>query len=996
MVMVSGVQDEDITARVLDLGAYGYLTKPFSRTELSIAVANGLRRRELELESRERTHLLEEQLSNRTIQLLSTVDDLRAREAELRLKEETYRNLVANLPGVVYTRGANGELQFLDSKIESLTGYTAEELSSGGMRWRQAMVEEDVDMVKRVFGQAILGRQGFIVEYRIRRRDGEVVWVQDRGAPVFSDEGRFHHVDGVLFDVTSTKTMERQLLAAKDEWERTFDAVPDLIALIGADFRIKRINRSMAERLGRTADECVGGRCYEVVKGVEDICLDCPQLREDTAGLSSTREIHDERLGGDFLATETPYFDSEGGWLGRILMYRDITRLKEAERDRYETHRDLCLLLESISSMLICLDGEGRITRWNQAAEKAVGLVESEAVGRRIDDALLGAGWEQLRLCLSDVRKQGTPVQLHDFAVFSHQGEAEYYDVILNPVFSSEGGPSELLILANNTTERKRAEDQNKENLHFLQALMDAIPNPIYYKNKDLIFQGCNKAFESMIGKERNDIIGRIFADFSSEETGLLFRDWDRKLLHEEGVQIFETQMRMRDGKEHEILLNKALYRDRRGRAAGIVGVMQDISERKSAERSLREAHAEIQELLAAIPSILIGLTSENLVFRWNRAAEEAFGIEEKEVLGKSFSECPIALDLDVMEKNLLRCGRDGGPVRNEQVNFTNPQGKQGVLSIVVTPVEMGGGLSKGILVMGNDITDQIRLERQLAQAQKLESIGQLAAGIAHEINTPTQFVTHNMSFLQEAFSGLILLLDKYQELRDNLDDREAMRTALDQVDDVARDIDLEFLMEEVPSSLEETLDGLKRVSSIVLAMKNFSHPGTDEKTFSDINASISNTITVSRNEWKYVADMETDPDVTIPLVPCYVGELNQVILNLIVNASQAIGEMSNKYKGYKGLIRIKTENLGGECEISVTDNGGGIPEGIKDRIFDPFFTTKEVGKGTGQGLSLAHAVIVERHHGKIWCETESGVGTTFRIRLPYESDRNGLERLDA
>jgi signal transduction histidine kinase len=280
-------------------------------------------------------------------------------------------------------------------------------------------------------------------------------------------------------------------------------------------------------------------------------------------------------------------------------------------------------------------------------------------------------------------------------------------------------------------------------------------------------------------------------------------------------------------------------------------------------------------------------------------------------------------------------------------------------------------------------LSDLKGAQARLLQAHKLEAIGQLAAGIAHEINTPTQYVTDNVEFLSRAFDRLCNLVLVSRELL------ESATQGPPSPDVIARALAsfagarVDYILAEAPKALQQSVDGLHRVASIVAAMKDFSHPSAGEKAPCDLNEAIASTITVATNEWKYVAEMETVFDPDLPLVRCLRDEVSQVILNLIVNAAHAIDAVVLGGTNGKGTIKIETAHDESWAEIRVSDTGCGIPEKARDRVFDPFFTTKPVGKGTGQGLAIAYSVIVDKHGGEIFFETELGRGTTFVVRLP-------------
>ncbi|MCB0337360.1 MAG: PAS domain-containing protein, partial [Bdellovibrionales bacterium] len=289
-------------------------------------------------------------------------------------------------------------------------------------------------------------------------------------------------------------------------------------------------------------------------------------------------------------------------------------------------------------------------------------------------------------------------------------------------------------------------------------------------------------------------------------------------------------------------------------------------------------------------------------------------------------------------------------------------------------------GQVESVVCLLNDLSEKKSLERKLVQSQKLESVGQLAAGIAHEINTPIQYVRDNTVFIKEEFLNLKRLIESMLESLEDYKRKSLLNDQAETVFSLIEDLDLDYLLQEIPLALDQSFEGAESVARIVRSMKAFSHPGTNEKVHVDVNAALDSTVTVSKNEWKYVADIDLCLDPNLPSLKCFPGDLNQVFLNLIVNAAHAISEATEGGKLGKGRIGITTRFEQGQIMIKIEDSGCGIPDAIKGRIFDPFFTTKQIGKGTGQGLAMVHATIVERHGGVITFESKQGEGTKFKI----------------
>lgn len=458
-----------------------------------------------------------------------------------------------------------------------------------------------------------------------------------------------------------------------------------------------------------------------------------------------------------------------------------------------------------------------------------------------------------------------------------------------------------------------------------------------------------------------------------------------------------EFRLRAADEEWHWVFSSgEVIEKDSDGRPLRVVGFDQDITERKATAFLLEKAK-EKSDILANLSEQVTFLDTNFHVIWCNRNRE---GEQEEETGFVCYQKwhdrdtpcekCPVCETLETHEVT----GRE----------VVEADGR--AYARVASPVfgEDGEQLI-GVILSSLDITEMKAMEAQLQHARKMESIGQLAAGIAHEINTPIQYVGDNTRFVQDAYSDIQTLIDTFQELLEHVqgeegDSKKIEAAILANAQKVLDDCDVEYLSEEIPSALSQSLDGIDRVTEIVHAMKEFSHPGTPDMQATDLNRAINNTVTISRNEWKYVAEVDLNLEPDLPLVPCLPGELNQTLLNLLVNAAHAIEDAAARRQEEAadsseitvpkmGRIGITTRTVGDYAEIEVSDTGIGIPRTIRDKVFDPFFTTKHVGRGTGQGLAVAYSIIVEKHKGMIEFETEDMVGTTFTIRLPIELSRS-------
>lgn len=362
-------------------------------------------------------------------------------------------------------------------------------------------------------------------------------------------------------------------------------------------------------------------------------------------------------------------------------------------------------------------------------------------------------------------------------------------------------------------------------------------------------------------------------------------------------------------------------------------------------------------------------------VFYANPAVLAASGYEAEEYLGKTAWDFREGLVDSANRLEEMRLCLDKGEAWSGTLEMWKKDGTILAEEISVAPVRDENGESSHFLVLKRDITEIRSLQQQLLLAQKLEAIGQLAAGIAHEINTPMQYIQNNLAFFNQAFADIKKLLVAIVKIEAN--------SPSDRLTAPLQDANLDFLLTEIPECLEEVQEGIRRIVHIISALREFSHPGTNERVDIDINHALENAIIVCRSEWKYVAELDTDLALELPSVSCYPDQLNQVFLNLLVNAAHAIGKAKETDPERQGRILVSTHQDSEWVEIRISDNGSGIQQNIRQRIFDPFFTTKEIGKGTGQGLAIAHNIVVTKHEGQINCTSIPGEGSVFSVRLP-------------
>lgn len=642
---------------------------------------------------------------------------------------------------------------------------------------------------------------------------------------------------------------------------------------------------------------------------------------------------------------------------------------------------------------IVMMDAENKITFWNRSAERIFGYSEQEVLGANLHTLIAPERYHaafQSGFADFQDRGQGGAVgkvtELH-----ARRKDGTEFPVEISLSALKEGKSWLAVGVVRDITERRALEREQLENLQFLQTLIGTIPNPFYYENMEGRILGCNRAFERYLGFDTSGVIGQKVSELlaGAEEENPNPMEEDFLIRHDACDTSFRRKLP--NGRNHFAMFRRAPFWDSDGRPAGYVATILDITHLKDTEEALRQNQALFSVIHRHVVDLIAIIDSQGRRLYTSPSYQFVLGYTETEMAAHSSTELLHPDDVPRVTKALQDL-MAGQITQGLEYRLRHKDGRWLYFesTAAIIPNQDPGNVQA--LVVARNVTDRkeaeqtrVAMEFQLRQAQKLEAIGQLAAGIAHEINTPTQYIGDNAAFLRdsfdETFSAMGRLRDQLLEIRAM--GGEAGEAAGQALDDL-KATDLDYLGSEIPKAIQQSLDGIARISKIVKAMKDFSHPGGESKTLTDIHQAIESTITVSRNEWKYAATLETDFDPGMPPVPCFPGEFNQVILNLIVNAAHAIeAAKEGGDSEVLGRITVKTRARMEEVEISVSDNGTGIPELVQTRMFEPFYTTKPVGKGSGQGLAIAHAVIVEKHQGRIEVQSEVGKGTTFILHLP-------------
>ncbi len=504
-----------------------------------------------------------------------------------------------------------------------------------------------------------------------------------------------------------------------------------------------------------------------------------------------------------------------------------------------------------------------------------------------------------------------------------------------------------------------------------LRAIIEAIPSPLFFKNSEGYYLGCNKAFCNYLGLPTDKIVGHTVYDVAPGELAQVYHQADLDLMQHSSAQTYEAQVRYADGSRRDILFNKATIDNANGKVVGLVGIMTDICDVKMAQRESRRLRKLLRNVIDSMPSLLITVDEDQRVTEWNRWAAVASRVPAHQALGRPLFE----VFPELAEHHIdITAALTSGKIKIWRRVPWNLRNREIFIDLTVYPLDKSK--NKGAVLRAENTTDRVRMEEMMVLSEKMLSIGSLAAGMAHAINNPLAIILQHTQILQNRLNPA---LDK------NISVAETCGIRLDHLS--------EYLQQR---GIDEMLAAIRRAGDrakiIVEEMVNFSQRHEDEYALCNLSALVDETLYLAETDYdlkkKYAfreirVSKEIAPD--LPQLICDRHEIQQVLLNLLRNSAKAMHEAQTE----KPLIRILLQSDAQNIRIELIDNGPGINPGIMSRIFDPFFTSSGVGEGTGLGLSVAYFIIHDKHGGSMRAVNQAEGGCRVLIDLPLESQHS-------
>jgi two-component system, NtrC family, sensor kinase len=984
--------------------------------------------------------------------------------------EERYKTLVANIPGVVYRCtcdftgaevGFTRTMAFLSEAVQEISGYPPSDFINDRVRSFASIIHpQDRSKVETAIENSVKARNSYIIEYRIIRADAGISWVYEKGQVVFCEveegkEGRLAagispvspmpnsqyrvvYLDGVILDITERKRAEENLRNTQEFLNAVLKNLPVSVFIKDAvEQRFIYWNTASEELFGYSTEEVLGQNASDLLSAEKASYLQAQDLEAIATekGIDLPEEtIQLPRRGKRILHTKkVPLFDESGTPKYILGIAQDITESKKTETELSR----LALVAQKTQNGVVITDSQGCIEWVNEGFTRISGYVLAEVQGKKPGAVLQGAETDPLTIAqLRAALATGHPFNKEIYN-YTKDGKGYWVTLSIAPIHQENGELEGFIAVQSDITDRKQAEANLRERESYYRCMIETASEGVWMFDADSKTTFANSRMAEMLGYTVEEILGRSLFEFMDREeraSALAYVQRRRQGIRER----YDFKFTRKDGSHLWAIVSATPMFDAEGEFAGVLRMITDISDRKQAEAELRQTLKELEfEKFALDQSAIVSNTNEfGIITYVNDQFCELFQYSREEMIGKTHKIVNSGYHSPEFFKQLWSTIHQGNVWRGEIKN----QAKDGTffwLDTTIVPFLNTRGEPHQYVAIRKDITNrkqaeeavqlsesQLRTKNQelakalrdvhqtqsmMVQNEKMVSLGQLVAGVAHEINNPVSFIYGNVQHADDYFKDLLKMLQLYQQEYPN-----PTSVIKDEIDDV----DLNFLLKDLPKLLKSMKMGAERIRQIVLSLKNFSRLDEAEQKHVDIHEGIESTLLILQHRLKETAG---HPKIlllkeygNLPRVQCYAGQLNQVFMNIIGNAIDALEEAMETGQWAEGeqspiaycpspTLRICTEvkyeqdvlmqakNVVSDNSsrypthivIRIADNGPGIPAEVHQRLFDPFFTTKEPGKGTGLGLSISYQIVVEKHGGQLHCNSAPGQGTEFSIEIP-------------
>jgi PAS domain S-box-containing protein len=1007
----------------------------------------------------------EDQIDHLTVTAID-ISEQKAVQAELQEREQTYRQILDAIGDYVLIKGPQSRILFANKAFRDYYGMSEEELRDiidapfNEPDYTQQYVKDDAFVFNS--GQIL-----HIPEEPVTRHDGVVQIWNTIKSPVFNLAGDVIMTVGVSRDITERKKTEAALIESEAKFRRFVENANDLIYEISSEGCFTYLSPQFTTMYGGYEVEAFLNQSFAPLVHPEDL----PMLLATTQRLFETGE---RQLGIEFrtrrqdgtwmwlLCNNSPITDEKGTVIGFQGIARDISLHKALEQQLALQQTRFDAFFSAANAGLVIFDDQLRYVHINEALAEMNGVPASAHIGWHLFEVIPHLA-ESLEPMFRGILETGQPVLDYELVGETPKcpGIIRYWLASYYPLLNSDGKAFGIGGVVIEISDRKAAEAELQQTKNFLESILHNLPVGVFAKEADeLRFVLWNPCAEKMLGLTAQEVMGKNDYDFFPQEQADFFTEKDREVLNSsELLDIPEEEILTGTGETRLLHTQKTAIFDKEGRPKYLLGITEDITERKAAEVTLQD-YADSQTLLnhlanqirnsldldtvieTTIHAIRNLLEIDQCCFAWYHpevapptwelikqaqlealpsslgcfSAHQVGPIDQlflsqdvlcindveayEEPVHRAFlqqfhcqSELLLPIQTHSQRRGVIICGNyfQHRLWSEREVELLRAVGDQ--LAIAIDQAELYAQTQSKSRQLEKALQELQRTQAQVVQSEKMSSLGQLVAGIAHEINNPVNFIHGNLTHAEEYTQNLFELIELYQE-----EYPHPTQTIFDKLEE----IELEFISEDLPKLLTSMKVGTERIREIVKSLRLFSRLDEAEVKPVDIHEGIDSTLMILHNRIKAKADR---PEIQIiknygnlPPVECYAGQLNQVFMNILVNSIDALDEVNAK-RSYEEInhdpsqITISTSVLDSEwVQIVIADNGAGVPEAIKQRIFDPFFTTKPVGKGTGMGMSISYQIITEKHNGKLQCFSMLGEGTQFVIQIPiHQSVSEGI-----